>query len=135
VIPTLVSLVLACNDQLGGDFPRSLADGRIHGVVTTLGGSPVDPARIRVHRRAEDTVKFEIAHSGTITNAAGEYEVDVAVVEHQYPEGIPDILPLCVIAETSGDSAVSDSVLAPVAVAEPGETFVPTAASLRLPIP
>jgi hypothetical protein len=70
-----------------------------------------------------------------MTNAAGAYEMNVAVLEHESPRSIPDILLLYLIAETSGDSSVVDSVLVPVAVAEPGEPVTGTRANLRLPIP
>jgi hypothetical protein len=88
-----------------------------------------------VHPPTADSGKYEIDHSASLTNSAGEYELDVVVLDGQFPTGVPDIIQLYLIAETSGDSPVIDSVLVPVAFAEAGETFIRTQASMRLPIP
>ncbi len=70
-----------------------------------------------------------------MTNSAGAYEMNVAVLEGDFAGSIPDIIQLYLIAETSGDSSVIDSALVPVALAEAGEPFTHTLGNLRLPIP
>ncbi len=133
-IATLVLLALSCEDP-EPDFPTSLADGAIRGTVTASGGRPLASVRMGVHPPTADVGKYEIGHSNSATNSAGAYELGVAVLEGEFPAGIPDILQLYLIAESSGDSAVIDSVLVPVAFAEAGEHFIRTHANVKLHIP
>jgi len=135
---TLGSLVLlglgACSEP-GPDFPASLADGMISGMVTDTRGEPVFDVHMAIHPPTADSGKYEIGHSSSITNTAGAFEVGVAVLQGEFPAGIPPILRLYLIGTTSGDPAVIDSVLVPVALAEAGEHVVTTRANLRLPLP
>jgi hypothetical protein len=135
---TLGSLVLlalgACSDP-EPDFPTSLADGMISGTVTDTIGEPVLDVHMAVRPPTADSARYEIGHSSSITNTAGAFEVGVAVLQGEFPGGIPPILRLYLIGTTSEDPAVIDSVLVPVALAEAGEHFLRTRANLRLPLP
>jgi hypothetical protein len=59
----------------------------------------------------------------------------VAVIEGQFPNGVPDTLQLYLLAEIEGDPSFLDSVLVGVAVAEEGETLLETEANVTLTIP
>jgi hypothetical protein len=124
----------ACSDP-GPDFPTSLADGMISGMVTDTRGEPVFDVHMVVRPPTADSGEYEIGHSSSITNIAGAFEVGVAVLQGEFPGGIPPILRLYLIGTTSEEPAVIDSVLVPVALAEAGEHFMRTRANLRLPLP
>jgi hypothetical protein len=132
---SLVLLALGACSEPGPEFPTSLADGMISGMVTDTRGEPVFDVHMAVHPPTADSGKYEIGHSSSITNTAGAFEVGVAVLQGEFHGGIPPILQLYLLGRTSEDPAVIDSVLVPVALAEAGEHFVQTRANLRLPLP
>jgi len=104
----------------------------ISGMVTDTRGEPVFDVHMAVRPPTADSGKYEIGHSSSITNTAGAFEVGVAVLQGEFPGGIPPILRLYLIGTTSEDPAVIDSVLVPVARAEAGERFTQTRADLGL---
>ena len=134
-IGSLVLLALGACSEPEPEFPTSLADGMISGMVTDTRGEPVFDVHMAVHPPTADSGKFEIGHSSSISNTAGAFEVGVAVLQGEFPGGIPAILQLYLVGTTSEEPAVIDSVLVPVALAEAGERFVQTRANLRLPLP